>query len=170
MLHIYCGNGKGKTTAAVGLAVRAAGSCMKTAFIQFLKNGTSSEAASLRSLGITVRAAESCTKFTFQMNEEELRRLGEEHDSLLDEAERLVEDGVKLLVLDEFIGAYGKPLLSREKAVSLLDKAEKSGCEVVLTGRDPAPELTDRADYITEMRAVRHPYEKGIAARPGIEY
>ena len=162
MLHIYYGNGKGKTTAAVGLAVRAAGSGMKTAFIQFLKNGTSSEITSLRSLGIRVNSAVSCTKFTFQMNEE--------HNALIDEAAALVGDGFQLLVLDEFIGAYGKLLLDRDKAAELLDKAERAGCEIVLTGRDPAPELTERADYLTEMCAVRHPYEKGIAARIGIEY
>ncbi len=170
MLHIYYGNGKGKTTAAVGLAVRAAGSGMKTAFIQFLKYGTSSEITSRRSLGIRVSSAVSCTKFTFQMNEEELRQLKEEHNALIDEAAALVGEGLQLLVLDEFIGAYGKLLLDRDKAAELLDKAERAGCEIVLTGRDPAPELTERADYLTEMCAVRHPYEKGIAARIGIEY
>ena len=170
MLHIYHGNGKGKTTAAVGLTVRAAGSGMKTAFVQFLKNGTSSEISQLRALGVTVMAAESCKKFTFQMNEAEKAQLIAEHDTMLDRCRQLIEEGVQLLVLDELVGAYDKSLLSRDKVIELLDTAKEKGCETVLTGREPAPELEDRADYITEMKAVRHPYEKGTSARKGREY
>ena len=73
MIHIYHGNGKGKTTAAVGLAVRAFGAGMRTAVFQFLKNGTSSEIKVLQSLGIETVCCEECTKFTFRMNDEEKR-------------------------------------------------------------------------------------------------
>ncbi len=170
MLHIYCGNGKGKTTAAVGLTVRAAGSGMKAVFVQYLKNGTSSEISQLRALGVTVMAAESCTKFTFQMNDAEKGELRAEHDAMTEKCRSMLGERVQLLVLDEFIGAYSKELLNREKALALIDEAKEKGCEVVLTGRDPAPELEERADYITEMKAVRHPYDKGVQARKGIEY
>lgn len=170
MLHIYYGNGKGKTTAAVGLVVRAAGSGMKTAFVQFMKNGTSSEVSRLQQLGITTKAAECCNKFTFCMDKEELLQLKEEHDALLDECSRLINEGIQLIVLDEAVGAYAKELLDREKLLALLDKARENGCETVVTGREPADELIVRADYITELKAVRHPYEKGITARKGIEY
>ena len=72
------------------------------------------------------------------------------------------------MILDEAVGAYNKGLLDREMLLAFLDNRPQ-GLEVVLTGRDPAPELLSRADYITEMKKIRHPFEQGIPARLGIE-
>ena len=171
MLHIYTGNGKGKTTAAVGLAVRAAGAGKRVNFIQFLKNGTSSEIAQLKKLGIEVACTECCNKFTYAMNEEELGDLREEHDALLRQAEESVCAGkADMLVLDEFIGAYTKGLLDTVLADRLISDALSADCELVLTGRDAPQELCDLADYITEMLPHKHPYDRGIPARKGIEF
>lgn len=171
MLHIYTGNGKGKTTAAVGLAVRAAGADKSVTFIQFLKNGTSSEIEQLKKLGITVACAESCNKFTSAMNAEELAALTEEHNALLRRAGKLIHDGkADMLILDEFIGAYNMELLDTVLAEKLIADALAAGCELVLTGRDAPQTLCSTADYITEMLPHKHPYDRGIPARKGIEF
>ena len=170
MLHIYTGNGKGKTTAAVGLAVRAAGSGLKVYFLQLMKNGSSSEIMMLRKLGINVRAAQSCCKFTFLMNEAERAAAAAEHNAILSEAAELIRTGsADLIVLDEFFCALSEELLDRELAerVVLGDTADT---ELVLTGRGDCSPFTEKADYITEMMPVKHPYDKGIAARKGIEF
>jgi cob(I)alamin adenosyltransferase len=171
MLHIYYGNGKGKTTAAIGLAVRACGAGMKTAIFQFLKNGSSSEISVLKSIeNIDVVCCKKFTKFTFLMNDKELSDVTEEHNEMLRRAEKmLANDEVQLIVLDEFLDAYNKKLIDTELADSFIDNMI-SKCEVVMTGRAPTDKLIEAADYLTEMKAVKHPYNNGISARKGIEY
>ena len=171
MLHIYTGNGKGKTTSAIGIAVRAAGAGLAVCFMQFLKNGNSSEIAMLKKLNIMTMCAECCNKFTFQMNKEELSALAERHDEQLSAAEKLIAGGtVQLLVFDEVIAAYNSGLLDRALLLRVIDAAGAAGCEIILTGRDAPPELSEKADYLTYMQEVSHPYKKGISARKGIEY
>jgi len=170
MLHIYTGNGKGKTTAAVGLAVRAAGSGLKVYFLQLMKDGSSSEIEMLRQLGVNVRAAKSCCKFTFQMNEAERAAAASEHNSILNEAAELIRTGsADLIVLDEFFCALSEELLDRELAERVV-LGDTGDTELVLTGRGACSPFTEKADYITEMMPVKHPYDKGIAARKGIEF
>lgn len=171
MLHIYYGNGKGKTTAAVGLAVRAVGADMKVGFFQFLKNGSSSEMTILKNIdNIEVFCCDKCNKFTFSMNEQELDYITQQHTKMLRKAAELLEKGdVKLLVLDEFLDAYNKKLIDIEFADYFIDNMLDK-CEVVMTGRTPNEKLKKTADYLTEMSALKHPYTKGISARKGIEY
>ncbi len=171
MLHIYCGNGKGKTTAAVGLTVRANGSCMKTAFLQFLKNGTSSEVNVLGKLeNNTVICCKECTKFTFQMNNEEKQLITAVHNDMLEKAMALIEtENVQLIVLDEFLDAYEKKLIDIKLAESFIRNYSYK-VEIVITGRKTTDFFLEVADYVTEMKAVKHPYQKGITARQGIEY
>lgn len=170
MLHIYHGNGKGKTTAAVGLAVRAAGAGMKVLLCQFLKDGTSSEISVLRDIpGIEVRACECCDKFTFQMNEDELSQVRRRHDELLNEAAEFARKEGSAVILDELLDAYNMGLLDTQLADRLILGSELRA-ELVLTGRDPLPEFIQRADYVSEISAVKHPFESGTAARKGIEY
>ena len=171
MLQIYCGDGKGKTTAAIGLAVRAAGNGMHVHFVQFLKGSPTSELHSLEKIPeITVLRCDKDYGFTFQMNDEQKARLTQRHNAMISEAMSRVYDGkTQLLVLDEFFAAYNCNLLDRELATrfvfGVLDKTE-----LVLTGRDPEQKFIDIADYVSEIKAVKHPYSKGISARPGIEY
>lgn len=169
MIHIYCGDGKGKTSAAAGLAIRCAGAGMKAAFFQFLKNGTSSEIISLKKLGIKVSCCEECCKFTFEMTPDEKASVKNAQDQMLSEAESLTEKGFDLIVLDEFFGALTTKTLSHEKAMQFVE-GFPAASELVLTGRDPEEFFLERADYISQIQAVRHPYSKGVPARRGIEY
>ena len=171
MLHIYYGNGKGKTTAAIGLTIRAIGSGMKAAFFQFLKNGSSSEISVLNGLeNVTVICCEKCNKFTFAMNDMEKNEVTVRHTKMLMQAvEMLDSEQVQLIVLDEFIDAYNKKLIDIELADKFIEGIAFKG-EVVLTGRNPSDKLKKYADYLTEMSAVKHPFDNGITARKGIEF
>ena len=171
MLHIYHGNGKGKTTSVVGLAVRYAGAGGKVLFMQFLKNGTSSEIHLLKKIdGIIVSCCESCNKFTFQMNEDEKNAVIQEHNKMLDKAKAFIEENSEcLVVMDEFLDAYNKNMLDTVKADKILLLIPDSA-EVAVTGRSPHEKFIEKADYISHIKAEKHPYEKGIPARKGIEY
>lgn len=169
-IHIYCGDGKGKSTAVTGLAVRAAGSGKKVIFTQFMKDGSSSELKVLRTLpGMTVLTCEKRLGFVWNMNEEQKKEAAAAYQELFDRATRLaVEEEAFLLVMDEFNSCYNYGMLNHEKALSFL-KNRPEGLEVALTGRDPAAELVELADYVSEVRKVKHPFDQGIHARKGIE-
>ena len=167
MIHIYHGNGKGKTTASIGLAVRAAGAGLKVIFMQFLKNGSSSEIKILNDIeNITVEYCKECNKFTFQMNSYEKNIVTEKSNQMI---ERAFESNADMIILDEFLDAYNKKMVDRSLAERFIfENVENT--EIILTGRNPAEIFIEKADYISEITAVRHPYEKGITARIGIEY
>ena len=163
MLHLYFGSGKGKTTAAAGLALRALGHGKKVVIVQFLKDGTSGEIEPLRRLGAAVFACPNA-KFTWLMTPQEKAAALAHNTQTLEAALQMPCD---LLILDEACAALRTALLPE----ALLQKAVLNApYEVVLTGRDPADWMLQNADYITEFIARRHPYEKGIPAREGIEY
>lgn len=167
MLHLYCGNGKGKTTAAMGLALRAAGRGKRVVIAQFLKGADSGERFALAQLPqVTLLPVPDTVKFSFRMTEEECRAEAQRYQDLLAQIRQAAQDCF-LLVLDEACAAVNTGLLPLEDLLSCLDSL---ACEVVLTGRDPVPQLVERADYITSMEAVRHPFEQGISAREGIEF
>ncbi|MDO5141920.1 MAG: cob(I)yrinic acid a,c-diamide adenosyltransferase [Eubacteriales bacterium] len=169
-VHLYHGNGKGKTTAAIGLAVRCAGRGGKVVIAQFLKDGTSGECRALASRpDVTLLAANPVGKFSFQMDEAEKQRTAEAVRRTFDAAVRFaVQEDARLLVLDEVCAAIACGFLDEQAVTALLDSRPDT-LEVVLTGRDPSDALCARADYITEMVAHRHPFEQGLAAREGIE-
>lgn len=166
MLHLYCGNGKGKTTAAVGLAVRARGAGMKVVFAQFLKDGTSAELKQLKQMGVCVFSGNEPIKFTFQMSDDEKKAEKRRQTAMLQKA---VEIPCDMLILDEACAAWQCDLVDRELLQKIV-QSEKRTKEIVLTGRDPAEWMQEEADYITEMRCCRHPFDKGCASRKGIEY
>ena len=169
MIHIYCGDGKGKTTAALGLVCRHVGAGGNAVFAQFLKSLPTGELSSLEKLNVPVYRNELPHGFFPNMNEEMKSRVHEMHDQTLAEVTRLARtNACTLLVLDELCAALSLGLIDREKVLSLLD--DHGNAELVITGRDPEEALTSRADYITEMKLVKHPYEKGVLARKGIEY
>jgi cob(I)alamin adenosyltransferase len=169
-IHIYCGDGKGKTTAAMGLAVRAAGSGRKVVVTQFLKDGSSSELKILRELPqIQVVSCERQFGFFWNMTQEQKEEAKAAYTELFEQVTELaIREQAFLLVMDEFIATYNHGLLDREKALKFL-KEKPEGLEVVLTGRDPASELVELADYVSEIRKVKHPFDEGIHARKGIE-
>ena len=170
LVHLYCGDGKGKTTAAVGLAVRHSGRGGKVVFAQFLKDGSSGECRVLAKLGVTVLAANPVGKFSFRMTEEEKAEtaaaLGRTFDAATGFA---VRERATLLVLDEICAAVNCGFLPEKTLTEFLESRPDS-LEVVLTGRDPSENLQVHADYITEMKKRRHPFDEGVAAREGIEF
>lgn len=168
LLHIYHGNGKGKTTAATGLAVRAAGHGLKVGFSQFLKDGTSGECGVLRTIpGITVFPAMKKVVFTFAMTAEQRKEAEAFYGSLLEQIAAARE--LDLIILDEVLDAVNADILLLEALLNLI-RSRPEGQELVLTGRNPSAALLELADYVTEVRLEKHPYQRGIQAREGIEW
>lgn len=170
LTHIYHGFGKGKTTAAAGLAVRCIGYGKKVVFAQFLKGSESGEVDVLRKLGATVmRNTKNYGFFPFA-SQEDKQKMTDENNGILRESIALANaGGVHLLVLDEVLDAYNIGALDK----GLLDDfvANKPAeLELVLTGRDPSEYLREKADYITHFDKEKHPYDKGVQARQTIEY
>lgn len=170
MIHIYEGNGKGKTTAAVGLSVRFAGNGGKVLFTQFLKRNDSGELAMLEQIeNICLLRCEKSFGFTFRMTSEEKAEASAYYNTHL---EKTLAEAVKrqtgLLVLDEVLDAYNSDMINHELLLNFL-KEKPQEMEIVLTGRNPAEELLELADYVTYMEKRKHPYDRGIGARAGIE-
>lgn len=169
LIHIYTGEGKGKTTAAIGLAVRMAGNESRVLFSQFLKDGSSGEILLLQQIeGIDCMVYPYKVDFIKRMNREELsitkQRQREYFRKIVQKAQKY-----DMLILDEFCPAYYYDMIDREKALEFLkNKPEKT--EIVLTGRNADSELIALADYVSEIRKVKHPFDKGIRARRGIEF
>lgn len=159
LIHIYCGDGKGKTTASLGLAIRSAGAGFKVFILQFLKNWNTSELNSLELIpNIEIIRGKEGNVFTFGMTEEQKAK-----------SKEIAFNGeCDILILDEVIGAYNRNLLDREDLLNFLDNKPEN-LEVILTGRNPADELIERADYVSEIQKIKHPFDKGIVARRGIE-
>ena len=170
LIHIYYGNGKGKTTAAIGLSIRALGSGKQVVFAQFLKNGTSSELNILKGLkGINIRFLSTHRGFYKKQDDEERKLTAKECRELFDSIVQQSRDGAQLLVLDEIVSAFNYDIISEKELIDFL-KNKPEELEIVMTGRSPSQSLLDAADYVTEMKKVKHPYDKGIKARHGIEF
>ncbi len=198
-IHLICGQGKGKTSAAVGMAVRAAGAGFSVCFCQFMKGTESSEIAVLSDIpSIEVMRPTEAYPFFRKMSEEQKRSIASEHSRILDEIEAWlnknapkgygsavgtnadgdsIQDGSQskedempkrsLLILDELTHAWNHEIVDRDRILRMLDERL---VEIVITGRDPAREFVERADYISRIEKVRHPYDRGLAARKGIEF
>ena len=166
LLHLYYGDGKGKTTAAMGLALRAMGSGKRVVILQFLKGGKSGEVPLLERLGAKVYRGKAGQKFVFQMNEAEKEATRQLQNANLTAA---MADPADLLSLDEAGSAWELDLVEKallQKAV--LERPAEQEC--VLTAHAAPKWMLDAADYATEMKCHRHPYQRGISARQGIEY
>ena len=171
LIHIYCGDGKGKTSAAVGLAVRAAGRGEKVLFARFLKNEDSGELNVLDAIPeIDVIHLDKVYGFFYRLNEEEKEEARKTYGDLWKKIlQRISDEAYGVLVMDEFMAAWQYGLIPREEALSFL-KEKPDSLEVVLTGRDPDDRLVELADYVSEIHKVKHPFDRGIRAREGIEY
>ena len=166
LVHLYWGEGKGKTTAAMGLALRALGQGARVVIVQFLKGADTGEVPLLRQLGAEIYRGKTGQKFVFQMDEAEKAATGGLQDQDLGAALARPAD---LLWLDEGCAAWQLDMVDRQRLERAV-RGRPAGQEVVLTGRTPAPWMEELADYSTAMRCHRHPYEKGIAARKGVEF
>ena len=168
LTHIYTGDGKGKTTAAMGLILRALGREAKVLLVQFMKTGESGEIMALSAFPhLKILRAGEKLGFSFRLDEEGKRKLKAQSQDLLAAAagEAAAYD---LLVLDEAVSAYRLGYLDREALLAFLN-TKPEALEVVLTGRDAPEELLALADYVSEIQKVKHPFDGGLAARKGIE-
>lgn len=170
-VHIYCGDGKGKTTAALGLAVRAAGRGMKVIIARFLKNEDSGEVAVLRQIpGICLKPCHKCFGFFCQMTEEQKKEAKKYYGQLFrDTWKEALEGKYDMVILDEIMAACRYGFLSEEELEMRL-RERPFGLEVVMTGREPSAGLLRMADYVSEICKRKHPYDQGIGARAGVEY
>jgi len=170
LIQVYTGGGKGKTTCALGLALRAVGRGWRVKVIQFMKAPDSSgEHFSAPKLAPNLEIIPAGRKgFILKKDPDpEDIRLAQ---AGLEQAVRAFEgSGVDLLILDEVNVALSLGLLKLDEVMALLDKRPNT-VELVLTGRDAPPEIIERADLVTEMAQVKHPYQKGVSAREGIEF
>lgn len=166
LIQIYTGDGKGKTTAALGLALRATGQGLRVGFIQFLKGvpgGEHNFASHYHAFDIIhVSTGNLFTKPHENVNKEVKRTFAFAE-------ERMSKGGYDVLILDEIFVAVQLELITTQQVLDLLDKKPDS-LELILTGRNAPEAVIQRADLVTEMRKIRHPFEKGIRARVGIEY
>ena len=170
LIHIYCGDGKGKTTCGMGLCARAAGAGKKVLIFQFMKDNSGVERKALAGIpNVDVLDGPSRVKFSFRMTEEEKREQREYYDSYLKEiARKARSQNYDVLFLDEALYAVRAGLLDEDLLAEFLeDKPEH--LEVILTGQEPGKRICDAADYISEIRKIRHPFDSGVSARDGIE-
>lgn len=167
LVHIYTGNGKGKTTASMGLAVRAAGAGLRVLVSQFLKGRDTGELASLKALHIPVLRTD-VKKFIPYMDEQEKAECRAQQQECFHKVSEQAAS-YDLIVMDEVIGAAAMGMLDSAELLDFV-RTKPSSTELVLTGRDAPQELIDCADYVSEIRCIRHPYEKGVHARKGIEF
>ena len=168
LIHIYCGDGKGKTTAAMGLALRCLGNGGKVLVMQFLKDGKSGEISVLKSLGAEILPTYPDIKFSFKMTDEEKQRAAEFYTNSLEEIKAKAKDH-DMLIFDEILHAVNLGFIPLESLLFFLEN-KPANLEVVMTGRDPKEELLGTADYITEMKKLKHPFDKGVKARKMVEY
>lgn len=167
LMHIYCGDGKGKTTAAIGLAVRAVGAGQRVCFAQLMKGRYTSELKILGQLeGLTVLRCDRDYGFVKHMTQADRAAITLRHKALLEQA---CNGSFDMVILDEFNAAYAHGLLDRDRAEQLIRAARETG-ELILTGRNPASQFLDVADYVSNVQCIKHPFQQGIPAREGIEF
>lgn len=206
MIHIYCGDGKGKSTAAAGLALRCAGYGNNVLFVRFFKNDCSGELKGLRMMPeIELLSPRKNFGFYWNLSEQEKAELKQVCRECLEEVEKRCkvsenlgkqrsdreaekklteeklgifekeakEEGIardyKMLVLDEIMAVLKYEIITVDEMLEFLKRLPED-MEVVMTGRNPDPRLVEAADYVSEIRKIKHPYDKGVTARKGIEF
>ncbi len=183
LVHVVTGDGKGKTTSSLGLAVRALGSNLRVYMIQFLKSGTTGELYTIKNhlpgmkiiqFGVDAvkerqqkldQFRDKGSKFTFNPDEQEREAamLGFEH------ARKIINSNdYDLVILDEINVVLDKGLIPIKDVLDLIENHGK--VELYFTGRDAPEEIIDKADYVNIVKSIKHPWQKGIKARKGIEY
>lgn len=170
-VQVYTGDGKGKTTAALGLSLRALGRGLRVIFIQFLKGAPSGELQAAAVFGDRfkiIRLAET-ESFFGTLDEEEKAALAQKLREELSLVRQILAGAqCDLLVLDEIMSPIHGGLIAVEEVCALI-AARPANMELVLTGRGAPPEILERADLVTEMRCLRHYFARGVPAREGIE-
>ena len=171
LIHIYCGNGKGKTTCGMGLCVRAAGFGFRVLIYQFMKNNSTSERTAMAHIeNITFLPGLEQEKFSFQMTiSEKLERKTYYEKQFRKITAKAAEENYDLLFFDELIYTIRAGLFDEQILLDYLKNEKPAHLEVILTGQQPSEELVALADYVSEIRKIKHPFDQGLPARPGIE-
>jgi len=174
LVIINTGNGKGKTTAALGLALRAAGHDMKVLILQFIKSGRVSGEAKviterLRPLVDIEQLGKGFIRFKNGKPDPTGEQIKNARDSFKYASDKIESNKYDLIVLDEINNLVDYGMLKVEEVAEIIKNRPKGIC-LVLTGRNASPELIDIADTVTEMKEIKHVFRKGIKARKGIEY
>lgn len=167
LVQVYTGDGKGKTTAALGLAMRASGHGMKVVFIQFMKGNPNCGEHLFVSRYHPFDMVQLSSGDSFTKSRDELRSEAEQTLAYAEEA--MLNMGYDVVILDEIFVAVSEGLLTTQQVLALMDK-KPDLVELVLTGRRAPREVAQRADYVTEMLMIKHPFIEGVNARRGIEY
>ncbi len=181
LVHVITGDGKGKTTSSLGIALRAVGNNLKVHMVQFLKSGFTGELYSAKKLGFEIEQfgvdavkerqkkiqefADKTGRFVFQpdIEEKDAALQGFEH------AKNIIRNGnYDVVIMDEINCVLAKGLIPIEDTLELIRNHGK--VELIFTGRDAPKELIDAADYVNVVHGIKHPWQKGIVARKGIEY
>ena len=169
IIIVYTGNGKGKTTAALGAALRACGHGMKTLMIQFIKEkGQSGEQEICPARIENIEIYPFGRGFVFEGND--LRpHIEKAEEAWLFMVEQLQKEKYDILILDELNAALNLDLLARDRVTGFL-AGKDEGLHVIITGRDAPQEIIDLADVVTEMREIKHVYQRGLPAIKGLDY
>ena len=193
LVHVYTGTGKGKTTTSLGLALRALGHNLSVYMVQFMKSGDTGELFSVQKylpnfqiiqFGKDALAEKQLKIYSFEGKEADVKQLSEEEIYTFrsdddekeparmgfEHAKRIVMNGqYDLVILDEINCVLDKKLIPVEEVLELIQQKPRH-VELVLTGRGAPAEILKAADYVSEIRRIKHPYDVGILARKGIEY
>lgn len=173
LVAIYTGNGKGKTTAAIGQLIRAYGAGWRVGLIRLLKDETSSEIEILRTLpGLKVKTASPQFKgFYPELTQAGQQVVATESQEAYNLALSWINQKlIDLLIMDEVIVAVDMGIITTQQVLDLCNLARQQGVEIILTGRNAPVKLQAAADLVTEMLEIKHPYQLGYGARHGIEY
>ncbi len=175
LVQIYTGDGKGKTTAAFGLALRAAGQGNKVLIYQFLKPPSLDigERFALQLGAVRIRVESLDVQWDMAKSFEDPQQVAETRAAISDVLKRIAETAEKrfydVVILDEIVFCLSKGLAKLEDIKDIIDRRERS-VEIVMTGRGASKDLIAMADLVTEMKNIKHPFDKGIKARRGIEF
>lgn len=172
LIHVYYGDGKGKTSSAIGQGIRAIGQGLKVIMIQFLKGYLSGEIKALARLepDFKVFNFEKERDFYINLNDKQKEELKMEIANALKFGKKIFDTKeCDVLILDEILGVIENQIISKEELIEFI-KSKPNNMELILTGRKIPDDLKEYVDYISEIVEIKHPYQKGITAREGIEY
>jgi len=172
MVQVYTGNGKGKTTAALGLGLRATGRGLRVKMVQFLKGTDTGELHSVRYLGknFEILRYQKTDKFIWSLSKAEKKQLEIDIQEAWQWVQQIVEGNeCQVLILDEILAVVENNLLDIEQILTLI-ASRPFNMEIVLTGRSLPVQILEAADLVTEMNEVKHYFHEGVPARCGIEY
>lgn len=172
LIHIYTGDGKGKTTAAIGAGIRACGRGRKVLMVQFLKGIDTGEILALKKLepSFVLKRSDKKIKFVWEMDEKEKAAAASYQNELLEYVcHEIAGNNFDFIILDEIMAAVNLGFIKEVEIEKLLDgKPEQT--EIILTGRDAPLSFIKRAAYVSEIKKVKHPMDEGVKARRSIEY